>query len=488
MPWIDQIKLVSEHNLIIGNAPEAVNLSEVISKHYPGMDMVSMGFFDTAAPNFSNYYPGVQASDLQPKDDEFVYPIFRALSEVTVHKGWNPVDFGQNGVLKKSLSMLKGQTVYPNHEAIVGNELGAVAEVSWEESYKDSGITIPAGINAKLKLDGKSNPKIVRAVQMNPPAVHSTSVTVKFLWEKSHAELTEEEFWRKLGSFDSEGKMIRRIATKILGYNEISLVSKGADPFAQKKTKDGGINNPKEAHDRDSVKFKMEQKYFTFSPIEVIQNEEDEHTIPENFNDNENNEDMNKKFLMALATTMGLTANGTAYTEDTITEQIIQDATTALQARVTNESALIAAGATTVEEVTRLKGIETAYNKIKDVKVTELQSFQESTTTQLRNQTTANYNKLMDGKPNDAILNMIKDASYTVLQGLNTQYEQQLEAKFPLKCKDCSSTNVDRGSAAKPEEETSDNRTADQKLQDVIKQKAKAASIKFIPEAETAEK
>ena len=45
---------------------------------------------------------------------------------------------------------------------------------------------------------------------MDPPAIHSNSVTVRFSWEKSHPELTDQQFYDKIGSYDKDGKLIKR--------------------------------------------------------------------------------------------------------------------------------------------------------------------------------------------------------------------------------------------------------------------------------------
>jgi hypothetical protein len=117
--------------------------------------------------------------------------------------------------------------------------MGAVKDVMWEESYKTpGGIVIPSGINARMKLDGKSHPRVARAIMMDPPSIHSTSVTVQFLWEMSH-NLSQEEFFKKLGTFDKDGKQINRVASLVKRYHELSLVGHGADPYAQKITQSG---------------------------------------------------------------------------------------------------------------------------------------------------------------------------------------------------------------------------------------------------------
>lgn len=69
---------------------------------------------------------------------------------------------------------------------------------------------------------------------MDPPSIHSNSVSVRFIWDKSHPNLDEDEFWNKLGTYDEKGNLICRVVKEIVSYYETSLVSHGADPFAQK--------------------------------------------------------------------------------------------------------------------------------------------------------------------------------------------------------------------------------------------------------------
>lgn len=488
--WLDTIRLGSYHSLILPHVgvvgPNVIDIGKLVETHSPTMEIGKFGLFDTAAPNFSTYYPTVTAKDFNPEEDEFILPVYRALSEVIVHRNWNPVDFSKNGILKKSMNLLVGQTIYPNHENSVGNELGAVPEVFWEESYTAKGVRVPAGVNARFKIDAKSNPKIARAINMDPPSVHSTSVTVEFLWEKSHATMTEEEFWRGLGKFDKDGNMIRRIATAINRYNEISLVTKGADPFAQKINPSGKINNPTEAGVRDQQKnAKLSEKVYFFDyqtdlgklkyrDSELIGLQE--LTIPEEINNNDQNENnMNKTFLLALAAVMGLT--GEAYSEANITEDLIKQEVTTLAQQKAILAKFKELGLTVekVEDVQSLKDTIEKWNAVKDKDVTKLEEFQNKVLAELREKTKALYLKL-NAKPNDDILLMIQNAGTEVLTGLTATYNTQLEEKFPLSCKDCGSTAVHRGSAEATDPNSSSNSNSDKKektltLEEVIAKK-----------------
>ena len=154
MIYFDKITLNSGQSLLIPHKPESLTLERVgdkmvLEKH----SIQSFGLFDTAQPTFSTYYPEVKAEDLKPKEGEFARPVFRALSETIVHRKTNPLDFSKNGVLKPSMNKLRGQTVYANHEAAVGNEIGSVSKVAWQLAYEtEDGLKVPAGINAEFLI------------------------------------------------------------------------------------------------------------------------------------------------------------------------------------------------------------------------------------------------------------------------------------------------------------------------------------------------
>lgn len=453
MPFKDTIKLGFGYNLIMGNCPDVLPLEKVAQKTIEEhREIESYGLFDSNQANYNTYYPDLNIEDLTPKDGEFIQPVFRALSEVIVHKEINPVDFSEKGVLRKSMPLLEGASINADHETTIGNAMGAVSKVSWQDSYKtDKGILIPAGINAKLKIDGKSHPRVARAIMMDPPAIHSTSVTVQFLWDMSH-NLSQQDFFAKLGTFDKDGKMIRRVASDIKRYHEISLVSHGADPYAQKIQSTGDINNPIWAdvsYNSANPKERKASKYFFFDlKSDLISNTENI-SIPPTINNNNTSQtsDMNKQFLLALAMVYGLQNKvgdkTEAYTEDTITEEVI---TNHAAAQTTSLNNLKARPDITSEEVTRLKEVETKYNAIKDQ--TGLKEFMDNQTTKLREATLKNYNLLANGKPQEVVTKLIEKGSYDVLEALNSQYTSQLESAYPVKCKKCGSTEVNRASAS----------------------------------------
>ncbi|MBN2435590.1 MAG: hypothetical protein JXK07_10035 [Spirochaetes bacterium] len=160
------------------------------------------------------------------EDNEAFYIPFRALSAVFLKN--RGIDFSKAGVLKKSYKLLKGQTIYPNHDHDVLKWLGYVCKCWYDESEN------PPGINCTLKIikDGDMNIRIIKGFKAG--ALHSVSVEVTFDFEKSHPSLDDWEFWSHLGE-NVGNEVVRMIATKIYGYGEISIVWQGADGFAKRK-------------------------------------------------------------------------------------------------------------------------------------------------------------------------------------------------------------------------------------------------------------
>jgi hypothetical protein len=169
--------------------------------------------------------------EVEPDEGDYIYPVFRALSATLIPGYW--LDYGTPGMLEQSARLLEGQTVYKNHSfRDVEQWIGVVNSASWDaEGTKTQGVP---GINVELKIDWRMNPRIARGLLMEPPAIHSVSVTVLFEYEYSHPQLMEEgRFWNLLGD-EVDGEIVRLVVTKILGYWEISLVFQGADQFAKR--------------------------------------------------------------------------------------------------------------------------------------------------------------------------------------------------------------------------------------------------------------
>jgi hypothetical protein len=455
----DIICLASGHSMIMGNMPkDKLNLKQVGEKVMKDImegtiDTQHFGLFDTSQPNYSTYYPDVTAKDLNPTEEEFVYPVFRMLSETTVHKSFNPISFSKRGVLKKSMNMLIGQTINVDHETAVGNAIGTILSVEWQKSYEDkSGVVIPAGINAVLMIDAKANPRLARGVMMTPPSIHSNSVTIQFKWEKSHPDMESDEFWSKLGTYDKEGVLIERVASDIVSYSETSLVAHGADPYA-KKLEGGKIVLAKHAHDRASLSETQtniqDNRFAPFSyqrlgQVDTISNSEGNPTIPISQINNKHQNDLQmKELLLQLAASTSFEFEGELNKE-------------ALMAHVTSLSTQLTESSTKNEdlttEVTDLKeNVETLETEKSNltVKVEELTPLSELGTTHLSNVKTEAarlYNVAKADKADEAIVNLINGADINGASAFLKQFTAEVEENHSASCTDCGSKNVTRAS------------------------------------------
>lgn len=453
---ISKEKFFLGHSLVSNKVPHKVPLKDLQATLPPAereVDLERLGLFEVSAPDFNKYYPDVTPEDLNPKDNEFAYPIFRALSNIIINK-WGPIDFTTPGILKASTKKLIGQAVYTNHEQVVGNEVGVIIEAFWEDERSYDGFTVPSGINVKLKLDGKSNPKLVRNINSDPPSVHSVSVTVAFKWEKSHPELSDDDFWAAVGTYDDKGELIRRVVTEVFSYEEISLVSHGADPYAQKVNKDGKIVNPAYADNRyqftadDFVEngHYLDWKNLVASTISLNAAP----TIPNSNNNNNNStklsETMNKELLKLLRTQLGLAADAA---EDVVLAKLQERLPVLLQAETELQTTK-----------TQLADLKTKYpegstllsqeDKIKLQEYPTLKATNEQVLKSLREEALKLYHLTVGGpeKADASITKLISEASFEASTALFNQYKAQAESKFQAKCESCGSTKVTRASAS----------------------------------------
>lgn len=438
-----EIKLCAGHSIVLGHKPTKIkneNLSDQLISENNQTTLESFGLWEVATPNYATYYPEVTQDDLNPKDEEFIQPVFRMLSEVVVGKNWRPIDFGKKGVLKKSMQMLLGQTINIDHEIAVGNAVGAVAEVYWQAAYKTkSGIEVPAGINAVLKIDGKSNPRIARGIMMEPPSIHSNSVTVRFKWEPSHTLEDMGQFYNLLGTYDSNGEMYRLVVTEILGYSETSLVSHGADPYAQKIKEDGEIANPEYADRQSFSKDGKVSGFVEFDFKTELSLSKEDNSIPQN---NINNEETNlkekkmDKLIENLIETFGFAAD--ELTEENIAvklkEKFDAQAPDAEVATLKQEKETLEAELTTTKaELTAAKA-----NKAE----------MENLTAQTRTEAERLYKLCKGEEADETMLGLISTADLKTSSAFVKQYQKESEEKFKSTCSDCGGHNISKASAS----------------------------------------
>lgn len=445
----------SGHTIMAGFLPTGVE-PQTFSENFYRWNHVSkesvekLGLFGSDI-DYNTYYPNLTKEDLTPNADEFIEPVFRLLSATIVSKNWNPTDFSQPGVLKASMRMLLGQTVNCDHSTDIGNAIGSVSQVMWQEGYKDGNFMIPAGINGVLKIDGKANPRIARGILMDPPSIHSNSVTVQFKWDKSHPGMDDRDFWDKLGTYDEKGNMIRKVVTEVVRYLETSLVSHGADSFAQKIGEDGKIINPEFAK-RTWTSFAEYQEdtkkayYFTDFKEDINSYQENNDTPPNNINTNNplNNNTMNKELKEFLEKLFGDNLLSLAEGQEVSTELALS----AVKSLVSDKSSL----ETKVTNLTTEKDQLTEQITQKDAEIANLTAMStvgKNYIASLREEVVGNYKKLKGDKVDETIVTML-NAETTGLQtliSLNKDYKAQLEEKFPLTCSKCGSHDVTRSSS-----------------------------------------
>lgn len=467
----DSMTIGAGHSILMSNVPEVIqakdNLTNLTDNFFAwnnttGESVQSLGFWSDI--DYNTYYPDLKLEDLKPKEDEFITPMFRLLSETIVSKNYNPTDFSQGGVLKASMSLLLGQTVNCDHETNIGNAIGAVSKVVWQSAYKDGKFSIPGGINGILKIDGKANPRIARGILMDPPSIHSNSVTVQFKWDKSHPEMDEREFYEKLGTYDKNGNMVRRIVTEIIRYAETSLVSHGADSFAQKIGADGKIINPTYAtrvwnsyeeyrDDKAKQYFFSDTKttnYIELDNTPVSNNEDDtigniiQSQLISNNTNPVKNINMTKQEFLALMAKLNYTVEAgqvVKFGEDS--QMDLSDILTifkSVEDDLTNKETTISSLNEKIKELNE-----------QVVNLQAMANIGTATMAELRETVVANYKKIQGDKfdEKDPVFVMLNDKETPVvtLKGLNTGYEQKLNEMFPMKCSHCGSTDLTRASS-----------------------------------------
>lgn len=409
------------------------------------------GLFESASPNFNTYHPGVKPEDLVVTEGDIVKPVFRLLSAGLIRRPYDAVDFSDEKVLKASMPKMLGQTVYPNHEMLVGNEIGSVGEVFWQESYRKDNIKVPAGINGIFHIDAKSHPKIARGLSLDPPTIHSNSVTVAFNWEPSHKFDTNEAFFNKLGTIAEDGKLVRRVVTEITAYYETSLVPHGADRFAKIMGKDGKIQNPK-LTDRGKFSFNPEEEakqgpryyFIDFKDLESFS--EEPSTLSEPII-NPEDKSTNMKEVILLVSQLFAVQLAEDTTEETLT-QVLRTEVDKLSAKVKDAETL----------TTQLQDAQSKLTKAEQ----DLAALQqkapmialgETTLTETRNEVKRLYGLLKDEKSQDvAILTAIENGDLAYLNAVKKDYAAQVDKKYPMSCKSCNSTDISRASAAVGEE------------------------------------
>jgi len=429
----------------MGSKPEVLHLDDMTEKGlFDRKEVESFGLFDSSQPNYTTYYPDLNLDDLKPKDEEFVYPVYRLLSAMTLPTMNGPLSFEKPGVLKNSIPLILGQSVNVDHEMAVGNAVGAVVEAAWQNAYTlPNGLKVPAGINGTFKIDGKSNPRLARGIMMNPPSIHSNSVTVNFAWEQSHPKMSADEFQAKLGKEGPDGKMVKMVATEIFYYLETSLVPHGRDPFA-KKIGDGGKIEGQNIAKQHAERIASIQNSMSWKQLTSYQ-------LQESFSDTNYNNLNNKPMeINALLAEFGIEA-----TDENIIEVLRVQLANAKAAKETIENLTLTIGEKETEVETLTSQITEKETEIEALN-TKLTAYVESENgnLSLKREEAVKFYKLVKGeKSDDKIISAINESAPELADSFLTQYREEFEALSPLTCQDCNSHNVSRATAVAPDPE-----------------------------------
>lgn len=452
------IELKGSHSLIRSNKPEKLSIEAIdrIMKEQTGEQLEKFGLFDSGSPNYSVYYPDVTPEDLDPQDADFIYPVYRLLSEVIIDPKGMAVDFSQTKALKKSMPLLVGQSIYIDHETATGTAMGTVMETYWQESYTLDGKVIPAGINGILKIDGKSNPRISRAIMMTPPAIHSTSVSINFSWKPSHPQMDENEFYGLLGTFAKDGRRVTKIVDEVRAYFELSLVSHGADPFA-KQIRDGKIVMATQAsrlYDMSlSANLVKKQPYMVLSSGDPLpygyaaMSFKALDSFDTNLFNNENTE--SNMDLTTLIEQLGLSATEitdeatfTAYVKSQLELAAgVADLNTQVETLTNEKTDLESQVQTLTSEKETLSNKITALESEDNVKLAAVGT---SAIAKAREEAIKFYRLAKADKVDTNIEDSINAADLSAANSFAESFRAEYEQAVPLTCQDCHSENVSR--------------------------------------------
>lgn len=440
---LEQVVLTGNHSLICSHLPSNLNLKPEVGSL--GKKEVSKFGLWEDSPNFNTYYPDTKPEDFNPGENDFIQPLFRVLSNTVVISNMGLIEFPVD-VLKAAINKLPGQALYPNHDAQVGNELGVVLDTVWQESYKIGDLTIPAGINGRVKLDAKSNPRLARGIMMNPPSIHSVSCTVVYKWVKSHQFEKEWEFFDKMGTYGEDGQLVRKIATEIVYFTELSLVTGGADPFAKKLDNDGKIILPDFAKAQE-VKPKVNMSYFRdWSRL----SEYGEASFSKSNINTKIENKMNQEELLAMIGTLFGISNLSAKNVKAELEKV----------KKSHEN-LVDASTLKIGDITGFDAIKESFNKMKE-EINEYKTKEpfikagEAHLASIREEAVKFYKlSLKEGQAEDEnIIALINKSDLNQAVSLEKQYHELVDEKAPLTCSKCGSHEISRASYKKADDKS----------------------------------
>ncbi len=403
---------------------------------------------------------GAGFDQVQPKDSDYIYPLFRALDAGLIEDYW--IDFSKPGVLKKSMPLLLNQSIFLDHgkqtswwggRSVQANDwVGVVNQVFWDEKGEQAG-GIP-GINNELKIDWTQDIKLGRGLLMRPPAIKAVSVSPFFSWDPSHDELwNTETFWRNLGQKIEggiktpavpEGDVVRLVVGEVVDYLEESFVVKGANAGSNRQIDpDGGDEELSALRARLGEALQERGIVLSSATLEELQlaakptaESTELDSRPEAGDNNQLGENMKIKLTAAQKKALGFeNEQGDEFEADVVLAAMLTQ-TAALEQRATAAEATVA--------------LQQPFIEAERAEVVRLATLVEGVT----------------GTDNAVTLptvfaDSIKNATPAQLADWKTTYQQRVDAKFAPKCQKCGSTEVSRRSSV---ENASQEQTAPKRI------------------------
>jgi len=168
-------------------------------------------------------------------------------------------------------------------------------------------------------------------------------------------------------------------------------------------------------------------------------------------------------FLLQLAQQLGLTGYE-SLSEEALQSKVTEKLQEIVSARTTAETSLQQAN-------TQVENLNAQVTQLQEAakgapNVTELTQFRDGFITKLRDEVIGLYNKLMGDKAIEQVLTSLKESNdIKSLEAFKIQYQAQLEEKYPMSCKKCGSTEVNRASVQNSEE--NQGRSSEKSLQEL---------------------
>ncbi|MBE8363451.1 hypothetical protein [Leptospira borgpetersenii] len=310
---------------------------------------------------------------------------FRMLSKTLIEGYW--IDFTKDNILKDAIKLFETK-IFKDHVTNVENSIGVVLNPTWNSEKGNEGI------DATYRIFREFGSSIIGRLETEPPILDSTSVGIRFTYEKSHPDL--DYFYSNLGR-EIDGQIVRFIITKILAVPETSIVCAGADPKAKR--------------------FSIQSNHF-----------EESSSMPGEENPKEENMKIKLKVFESLGVALepfGLEKQGDEIDLTSANlEAVFKEAGSKISQLETSLGYY--AGLSDLDKFAAGFDHKTNVAKLKKL-LEEPKKFLEA----IRNEALRLYGVFAKGKENSAIVSMIENADLEQAKAFAEQYGAKLEEIFP---------------------------------------------------------